>query len=667
MTLPEDKELLCAMTVRFLAADAVEKARSGHPGMPMGMAEAAVALWSRFLTFDPERPGWPDRDRFVLSAGHGSTLLYSLLHLAGFGLSLEDLEHFRQWGSKTPGHPEAFHPPGVETTTGPLGQGLATAVGMALAERMLAARFNREGLEVVNHRTFVIAGDGDMMEGVTSEAASLAGHLGLGKLVVLYDSNGITIEGNTSLAFSEDVPARFEAMGWKALRGVDGQDPGAVARALEEALSQESRPVLIEIHTQIGHGAPHLGGTAKVHGAPLGPEELKAAKENLGWPTEPPFFVPPGAADPLREAAARGRKKREDWERRMALWRKEDPAGWASWEEALSGKPPENLEEILPSFPPDPKGMATRAASGKVLEALGRALPFFAGGSADLAPSNKTRMPGAGDLGPGNFGGRNLHFGVREHAMGAVLNGLALHGGIRPFGGTFLVFSDYMRGALRLSAMMKTPVIFVFTHDSIGVGEDGPTHQPVEQLASLRALPGLHVLRPADANETAAAWAYALRRTDGPTALVLSRQALPTLEIPRQVLEEGFPKGAYPVKAHPSPRAILLATGSEVSLALAASALLEEKGIPVQVVSLPCMEAFRDQPPEWREKVLPPSASVVFALEAGVSFGWSEWIRPPGAHLTLDRFGASAPAGVLFEKFGFTPEEVARRVEALLE
>ncbi len=667
MTLPDDKERLAAMTVRFLAADAVEKAKSGHPGMPMGMAEAAVALWSRFLVFDPEDPFWPDRDRFVLSAGHGSTLLYSLLHLSGFPLTLEDLRNFRQWGSKTPGHPEAFHPPGVETTTGPLGQGFATAVGMALAERMLAARFNRPGREVVNHRTFVIAGDGDMMEGVTQEAASLAGHLGLGKLVVLYDSNGITIEGSTSLAFSEDVPARFQALGWKTLRGVDGQDPNSVARALEEALAQEEKPTLIEIRTTIGFGAPHLAGTAKVHGAPLGPEELKAAKERAGWPVEPPFYVPPGAADPLREAAAKGKRKREEWESRLAEWKKEDPEGYAAWKAALAGEIPGNLEDFLPHFPPDSKGLATRAASGKTLAALAPAVPHLVGGSADLAPSNKTALPGQGDVGPGEFSGRNLHFGVREHAMGAVLNGLALHGGFIPFGGTFLVFSDYLRGALRLSAMMKLPVIYVFTHDSIGVGEDGPTHQPVEQIASLRAIPGLHVLRPADAGETAAAWAYALRRKDGPTALVLTRQAVPTLDTPAAVLRDEFPRGGYTVKPAENPRVVLLASGSEVSLALEASRLLEEEGIPVQVVSLPCVEAFRVQDRAWKEKVIPPGAEVVFSLEAGVALGWGEWVRPAGAGLSLERFGASAPAEVLFEKFGFTPGEAARRVQALLE
>ncbi len=667
MTLPDDKERLTAMTIRFLAADAVEKAKSGHPGMPMGMAEAAVALWARYLVFDPRDPFWPDRDRFVLSAGHGSTLLYSLLHLAGYDLSLEDLKNFRQWGSKTPGHPEAFHPPGVETTTGPLGQGIATAVGMALAERMLAARFNQDGREVVNHRTFVIAGDGDMMEGITQEAASLAGHLGLGKLVVLYDSNGITIEGSTSLAFSEDVPARFEALGWKTVRGVDGRDPGAVARALEEALAQEERPTLIEVRTTIGFGAPHLAGTAKVHGAPLGPEELKAAKENLGWPLEPSFYVPPGAADSLLEAAARGRERRKAWEARMEEWKKEDPEGYASWEAAQAGEVPGNLEEFLPSFPPDPKGMATRAASGKVLAALAPAIPHLVGGSADLAPSNKTALPGCGDVGPGAFEGRNLHFGVREHAMGALLNGLALHGGFLPFGGTFLVFSDYMRGALRLAAMMKLRVVFVFTHDSIGVGEDGPTHQPVEQIASLRAIPGLHVLRPADARETAAAWAYALKRKEGPTALVLTRQALPTLDTPASALDEGFSRGAYTVKGGEEPRVVLLASGSEVSLALETSRLLEEDGIPVRVVSLPCMEAFRAQDRAWREEVIPPGAEVVFSLEAGVSLGWGQWVRPPGASLSLERFGASAPAKVLFEKFGFTPREAARRVKAFLE
>ncbi len=666
MTLPRDKERLCAMTVRFLSADAVEKARSGHPGMPMGMAEAAVTLWSRFLKFDPQDPGWPDRDRFVLSAGHGSTLLYSLLHLSGYDLSLEDLKQFRQWGSKTPGHPEAGRPPGVETTTGPLGQGFATAVGMALAERMLAARFNDDARKVVDHRTFVIAGDGDLMEGISQEAASLAGHLGLGKLVVLYDSNGITIEGSTSLAFSEDVPARFEALGWKTVKNVDGHDPSALARALEEALSQEEKPTLIEVKTRIGFGAPNLAGTAKVHGAPLGPEELAAAKENLGWPPAPPFYVPEGAADPLREAAARGKALRLRWEEGIAAWAGKDPDGYAAWKSALSREVPENLEEILPDFPADPKGTATRAASGKVLAALSRAVPHLAGGSADLAPSNKTHLPDAGDVGPGDFSGRNLHFGVREHAMAAILNGLALHGGFLPFGATFLVFSDYLRGALRLSAMMELPLVYVFTHDSIGVGEDGPTHQPVEHLASLRALPGLHVVRPADAVETALAWAYALRRKKGPTALVLTRQAVPTMDLPAGERRAGFHRGAYPVRRASSPEVVLLASGSEVPLALETADLLEEEGLSVQVVSVPCMEAFREQDREWQDEVIPPGAKVVFAMEAGVSQGWEAWTRPAGAGLFMNRFGASAPAGVLFEKFGFTAGNAARLVKELL-
>lgn len=662
MSHPSD--LAAVNTLRFLAVDAVEKAKSGHPGMPMGAAAMAHALWTRFLRFDPGAPTWADRDRFVLSAGHGSMLLYGLLHLAGFPLGLDELRRFRQWDSLTPGHPESFVTPGVETTTGPLGQGVGVAVGMALAERHLAARFNRPGFPVVDHWTYAIASDGDLMEGVASEAASLAGHLGLGKLVILYDDNRITIEGGTALAFSEDVEARFAAYGWQTLSVEDGNDLEAVGAALEAARSDAARPALIRVRTHIGFGSPGRQDTADAHGAPLGPEEARKAKENLGWPLEPTFHVPEEAREPYRRAAAAGRRARESWEALVARYRAAHPELAAEWERRVADKLPEGWETALPSFPANPKGMATRVSGGKVLNALAKVLPELVGGSADLAPSTKTLLSGEGDFSRENPAGRNLRFGIREHGMAAVMNGMANHGGLRPYGSTFFVFADYLRPSLRLAALSGLPVIHVFTHDSLFVGEDGPTHQPVEHLPSLRAMPGLTVIRPADANEAAEAWRVALENTAGPTALVLTRQDLPTLDRSGLGPASGLCRGGYVLKEAEggagTVRLVLLASGSEVPLALSAATLLEVRDIPTRVVSLPSWELFEAQPRAYRDEVLLPAVAARVAVEAASPFGWERYVGPRGRVVGMPRFGASAPAEVLGEKFGFTPENVER-------
>ncbi|WP_025322690.1 transketolase [Deferrisoma camini] len=664
-------DALSINTLRFLAVDAVEKARSGHPGMPMGAAPMAYALWTRLLRFDPQAPRWPDRDRFVLSAGHGSMLLYGLLHLAGFGLTLEDLKSFRQWGSKTPGHPEFGETPGVETTTGPLGQGISAAVGMAIAERHLAARYNRPGFEVVDHWTYVIAGDGDLMEGVSAEAASLAGHLGLGRLVVLYDDNRITIEGGTDLTFSEDVEARFRAYGWQTLTVEDGNDPDAVEAALRQARAEPDRPSLIRVRTHIGYGSPGKQDSADAHGAPLGPDEVRRTKERLGWPAEPEFHVPDRAREPFRRAAERGRAERERWEALMARYREQHPDLAAEFERRMAGELPDGWDQAVPTFDPDAKGVATRGAGGKVLNALAARVPELMGGSADLGPSTKTLLNGEDDFSRHTPAGRNLRFGVREHAMAAVLNGMANHGGFRPFGSTFFVFSDYLRPSLRLAALMKLPVIHVFTHDSIFVGEDGPTHQPVEHLASLRAMPNLVVLRPADANETAEAWRVALERTGGPTALVLTRQNVPVLDRGALAPASGLRRGGYVLReASAGPegvRMILVATGSEVHLALQAADRLEADGVPTRVVSLPSWELFEEQDPAYRDEVLPSAVPARVAVEAGSPFGWDRYAGPAGAVVAIDRFGASAPAGVLAERFGFTVDNVVSTARRVLE
>ncbi len=657
---------LAVNTIRTLAMDAVQRANSGHPGAPMGLAPVAWVLFSRVLRHNPGNPAWPDRDRFVLSCGHASMLLYAALHLTGYDLGLEDIRAFRQWGSRTPGHPEYRETPGVEMTTGPLGQGCATSVGMALAEAHLAARFNRPDHPVVDHMTWVLCSDGDLMEGVSSEAASLAGHLGLERLVWIWDDNRITIEGSTDLAFKEDVPARFEAMGWRVLPVEDVNDLEALAAVLEVARESDGRPTLVTVRSHIAYGAPHAQDTAAAHGAPLGEEEVAAAKRNLDWPTLEPFFVPPEVAERGRRTLAAGAELEHWWHETVEAWSAAHPELAAEFHRRLEGRLPEGWEAALPSFGEGEKP-ATRAASGKVLNALAERLPELVGGSADLAPSCKTRLEGAGDLERGAWGGRNLHFGVREHAMGAILNGMALHGGVRPFGSTFFVFSDYMRPAIRLAALMELPVIWVFTHDSIGVGEDGPTHQPVEHLLALRAVPGVTVIRPADANETAAAWRVAVEHWEGPVALVLSRQGLPVLPGTAAGAGEGVTRGAW-VLAEASggpPRLVLVATGSEVSLAVEARRILEEENIPTRVVSMPSWELFHRQPVEYRREVLPPEVPAL-AVEAGVSLGWRDLVGTRGEVLGMDRFGASAPGGVLAEKFGFTPEGVAEAARRLL-
>ena len=658
----------CAHALRFLAMDAVQKANSGHPGLPMGMADVATVLWNGFLRHNPAHPDWFNRDRFVLSAGHGSMLLYALLHLSGYDLPMSELQNFRQLGSKTPGHPEFGHTPGVEITTGPLGQGISSAVGMALAERWLAARFNLPGHEVVDHLTWVICSDGDLMEGVSHEACSLAGHLRLGRLIVLYDDNGISIDGRTGMTFSEDVPARFAAYGWHVQR-IDGHDPRAIHEALREAAnrarSPDSRPALIACRTVIGYGAPNLAGTEKTHGSPLGAAEVAGARKALGWDWAP-FTVPEPVLAFWRGNLARGAAAEQEWQARLDAYAKEVPReandlrriaqrlAHAAWEGPLNG--------LREKWRNEPGADATRAWSGKVLEVLVPALPDLLGGSADLTPSNNTRIAAHKDIAPGAFGGRYLRYGVREHGMGAILNGLALHGGVVPYAGTFLVFSDYMRPSIRLAALMGLQVIYVFTHDSIGLGEDGPTHQPVEHAAALRAIPGLHVWRPADARETLEAWEAALRYRNGPSALLLSRQKVPSL--PGTGVGAG--QGGYIVAPSPGGlpcRALLLATGSELQLAVKAQALLAAGKIGAQVVSLPCFEAFRAQPEFYRNQVLPPEVTCRVAVEAGVGQGWDEFTGRRGAFVGLSDFGASAPYEQIYAARGLTVEAVVEKVK----
>lgn len=658
--LPFDQLRLAANTVRALAMDAVQHANSGHPGMPLGTADLAVVLWAQFLKHDPGAPAWPDRDRFVLSAGHGSMLLYSLLHLTGYDLSLADLEQFRQWDSRTPGHPEHGHTPGVETTTGPLGQGITNAVGLALAESWLAATYNRPGFPIVDHDTYAIAGDGDMMEGISHEACALAGHWGLGKLIVLYDDNHISIDGPTSLAMSEDVPARFAAYGWQTL-AVDGHDMAAVAAALQAARAETERPTLIACRTHIGFGSPHKQDTNHAHGEPLGVEEVALTKQALGWPYREPFYVPDEARGFMRGSAESGRQAHAAWRAMFEGYRANFPDLAAQFEQAQAGRWPDQWQTALPTFAPG-SSMATRNASGKVLEALIPALPTLVGGSADLTGSNKTLVKGMLAYSRANRVGRYFHFGVREHGMGGILNGLTLHGGLRAYGGTFLVFSDYMRGAMRLAALMGQPAIYVLTHDSIGLGEDGPTHQPVEHLMALRAIPGLWVCRPADANETAVVWRLALERADGPTVLALTRQNLPTLEGPTAEAA----RGGYVLRDSPHPQAILLATGSEVAIAVAAWERLAADGIAARVVSLPCWELFEAQTEEYRRSVLPPSITARVSIEAGVTLGWERYVGREGVTIGLNHFGASAPYEELYARFGLTAEAAAQAVRSTL-
>ncbi len=676
-------DLKCVNAIRFLSADMIQEANSGHPGLPLGAAPMAYVLWDRHLKHNPRNPHWFDRDRFVLSAGHGSALLYSLLYLTGYDLPLEELKRFRRWGSKTPGHPEADRAPGVEVTTGPLGQGAAMAVGMAIAEAHLAAVFNRPGHELIDHYTYVLASDGDLMEGVCAEACSLAGHLKLGKLVVLYDTNRISLAGTTDLTFTEDVLARFSAYGWHVQWVDDGNDLAAIDAAIQRAKEEKERPSLIAIRTVIGYGAPTKQGTYKVHGSPLGEEELRAAKERLGWPTEPKFYVPDDALAHFRRATDRGERWEADWRERLERYRAEYPELAAELERRIRGELPAGWADGLPDFPADEVGTATRKASGKVLQALSERLPELIGGSADLNPSVHTVLPGQGDFqppgdkpsdvqgnagGPWDYTGRNIHFGVREHAMGAIANGIARHGGLIPFVGTFLVFSDYMRPPIRLAAMMDCKVIYVFTHDSIGIGQDGPTHQPVEQIASLRAVPNLVVIRPSDANETREAWTVALERR-GPTALILTRQNLPILDRTSYASEKGLRKGGYVLwqAKERTPDLLLIATGSEVHVALKAAELLAAEGLNPRVVALPSWELFEDQPDDYKREVLPPEVTVRVAVEAGVPLGWERYVGPTGAIIAVNRFGESAPGSEVLAKFGFTPENVAAVAKRLLE
>jgi transketolase len=659
----ETRELmaLAARTVRGLAIDGVQKANSGHPGMPMGMADAAVVLWTRFLRHNPAEPHWPDRDRFVLSAGHGSMLLYALLHLSGYeDFPIEELKNFRQWGSSTAGHPENFLGRGIETTTGPLGQGISNAVGMALAEKHLAARFNQDGFPVVDHYTYVIASDGDLMEGVSNEASSLAGHLGLGKLVVLYDDNNITIDGHTELAFTEDVLGRYKALGWHVVGPVDGHDMEAVEEAIRHARAAADRPSIISCRTTIGYGSPNKAGTAAAHGEPLGEEEVRRTKENLGIPQEPTFLVPDEVKQFMGEAACARASHHAVWQDLWARYRDEHAELAEKWDRMHGNELPDDWDSDIPDFPADAKGMATRGASGKVLDAIFERVPQLIGGSADLTPSNKTRSKEAQDFSKENPEGRYLRFGVREHAMGSMCNGISLHGGLRPFGGTFLIFSDYMKPAVRLAALEHANSIWVYTHDSIGLGEDGPTHQPVEHLAGLRAIPGLRVIRPCDANETAEAWRAALAYTEGPTALALTRQDLPTLDRSVYGAADGLHRGAYVLAdTDGTPDVLLMGTGSEVHLALEAREMLEKDGIAARVVSMPCWELFREQDRSYRDEVLPREVTARVAVEAAHPLGWHEWIGTDGAMIGMTRFGASAPFDVIYRELGITAEAVA--------
>jgi transketolase len=654
---------LCINTIRTLSMDAVQKAKSGHPGMPMGMAAAAYVLWTRFLRYNPRNPQWPNRDRFILSAGHGSMLLYSLLHLTGYDLSLDELKLFRQWGSRTPGHPEYGETPGVETTTGPLGQGFGNGVGMAIAEGHLAARLNTPDFPVMDHFTYAIVSDGDLMEGVASEAASLAGHLGLGKLIYLYDNNHITIEGSTELAFTENPSRRFEAYGWH-VEETSGYDLDAIESAIRTAQSVTGRPSLINVRTNIAYGSPNKQDTAEAHGAPLGEEEIRLTKKNLGWPEDAQFYVPPEALEVFRESIPRGARWEAQWNQMLGRYAVAHPDRFREWEVLMNGGLNQGWEREIPSLVSEPKPLATREASGKVLTAIFPHAPGLVGGSADLAPSTNTYVKSFGDFQAGQYQGRNFHFGVREHAMGAILNGMALHGGLIPFGATFLIFSDYMRPSVRLAAFMKARVIYVWTHDSIGLGEDGPTHQPIEHAAALRAIPGLIFIRPSDATETAEAWRSALRHTSGPVALALTRQKLPVIDRSKYASAEGLHRGAYILAEAESgtPDVIIIATGSEVGVALSARDMLQAKTIKTRVVSMPCWEFFARQEAAYHESVIPRSARLRVAVEAAVSFGWERWVGEDGLIIGIDRYGASAPFEVSMRNFGFSPENVAQKI-----
>lgn len=655
---------LVANTIRTLAMDGVQKANSGHPGLPMGMADAAAVLWTKYLKFNPADPGWSNRDRFVLSAGHGSMLLYSLLYLTGYDLPLEELKNFRQWGSRTPGHPERGHTPGVETTTGPLGQGISNAVGMAMAERWLATHFNRPGFEVVDHLTYVIASDGDLMEGISHETCSLAGHLGLGKLIVLYDDNHISIDGPTSLSFDEDVLLRFDAYGWHTQR-IDGHDPAAVEAAIDAARAETGRPSIIACRTTIGFGSPNRAGTSKAHGEPLGAAEVRLTKEKFGWPPDSQFYVPEEVLAYMRATGARGGQTEGEWQALMQRYAAAYPELAAEFQRGVANELPDGWDRDLPTFGTE-KAIATRQASGTVLNALSKRIPNLIGGSADLTPSNNTLPEGEKSITRDDFSGRYIRFGVREHGMGSIMNGIAAHGGLRPYGGTFLIFSDYMRPTIRLAAMMELPVVYVFTHDSIGLGEDGPTHQPIEQLASLRAIPHLVVFRPGDANETRIGWEVALKRKDHPTALILTRQGLPVLDRTQFAPAENAEQGGYVLVDAENPQVILIGSGSEVEIALGAHELLTAQGIRARVVSMPSTELFDMQPQAYRDSVLPPSVRARVAVEAAAPLGWWKYVGLDGAVVGLTHFGASAPYKTIYKEFGLTPEKVAEAARELL-
>ncbi|CAM3485801.1 transketolase [Marinicrinis lubricantis] len=661
---------LAVNTIRTLAIDAIEKANSGHPGMPMGTAPMAYELWTQFMKHNPENPNWINRDRFVLSAGHGSMLLYSLLHLCGYDLSLEELKNFRQWGSKTPGHPEYGHTPGVDATTGPLGQGVAMAVGMALAEAHLAAVYNKDGFEVINHYTYSICGDGDLMEGISGEAASMAGHMKLNKLIVLYDSNDISLDGELSLAFSEDVHSRFKGYGWNVLKVEDGNNLQEINAAIKQAQGSD-KPTLIEVKTVIGYGSPNKagkGGHAGPHGSPLGADEAVLTKEAYGWPTDQAFYIPEEVKAHYNEVKQKGIEAEQAWKAMFEEYKKAHPELAKQFETAVNRQLPEGWDKDLPIYSTEDKAMATRAASGAALNALAKNVPSIIGGSADLESSTNTHMKGLGVFTPKDYSGRNVYYGVREFAMAAAVNGMALHEGVKPYGGTFFVFSDYLRPAVRLAALMKLPVTYVLTHDSIGVGEDGPTHEPIEQLPALRIIPGMTVIRPADGNETSYAWRYSVENTSGPVALVLTRQNLPILEGSAEKGKEGIAKGAYVISdaANGKPQAQIIATGSEVQLAVKAQQKLAEEGIQVRVISMPSWELFEKQSKEYKDSVILPDVKARLAIEMAYPLGWEKYVGDQGDIMGISTFGASAPGPKVIEEYGFTVEEAVRRVKNLL-
>ncbi len=659
---------LCINTIRFLAVDSVQKANSGHPGAPLGVAPMAYVLWNRFLRHNPKAPEWPDRDRFILSCGHASAMLYALLYLTGYDLSLDDLKQFRQWGSRTPGHPEYRVVPGLEVTTGPLGQGFANGVGMAVAERWLAANYNQPGHEIIGHYTYAIVSDGDLEEGVSSEAASIAGNLRLGKLIYLYDDNGISIEGRTDITFTEDIAKRFQAYGWQVIGPVDGFDIISVESAIKEARAEKERPSLIICRTIIGYGSPNKAGKASAHGEPLGEDEVQLTKKQLGWNYGEPFTVPPEALEHLRKAQKRGRKQQDEWQQKLAAYRQAYPGEARRLEEDLRGDLPAGWDSGLDDlFKQETRPLATRSASGVVMNALALRICSLVGGSADLAPSTKTGLKDGGDYSSDDYRARNLHFGVREHAMGAIASGMARHGGIIPYTGTFLVFYDYMRPPVRLAAMMGLRVIYIFSHDSVGLGEDGPTHQPIEQLIGLRSVPNLVTIRPADATETVEAWKIALQRRDGPTALVLSRQNLPVLDRDNLAPASGVQRGGYVLwDAAATPDVIIMGTGSEVHIALEAGELLQARGIQARIVSLPSWELFDVQPDEYREKVLPKNIKARISIEAGSPLGWERYVGDKGVIIGISHFGSSAPGKVIYEKLGLTAQRVADEAANLL-